>query len=144
MHNRQTGAVKYLLILCGVILVAVGVIGIVVPGLPTTIFLIAAAACFAKSSPWLHNWLISHRWFGPIIINWQNTRSIPKNAKRVALTMMALACVYTSLMLDSIYLIILIYLLMFGPAVFVFRLPLTEDVQETQDTVDAVQKTTTD
>jgi len=144
LHNRQTGAVKYLLILCGVILVAVGVIGIVVPGLPTTIFLIAAAACFAKSSPWLHNWLISHRWFGPIIINWQNTRSIPKNAKRVALTMMALACVYTSLMLDSIYLIILIYLLMFGPAVFVFRLPLTEDVQETQDTVDAVQKTTTD
>jgi len=144
LHNRQTGAVKYLLILCGVILVAVGVIGIVVPGLPTTIFLIAAAACFAKSSPWLHNWLISHRWFAPIIINWQNTRSIPKNAKRVALTMMALACVYTSLMLDSIYLIILIYLLMFGPAVFVFRLPLTEDVQETQDTVDAVQKTTTD
>ena len=128
MQKQQTGAVKYLLILAGVVLVAIGFIGILLPGLPTTIFLIGAALCFAKSSPRLHNWLLSHRWFGPIIYNWHETRSIPRNTKRVALLMMGLACIYTATMLDSWLVIGLIFVVMILPAIFVYRLPLSEEV----------------
>lgn len=128
MHFRQYGVVKYLLIVIGLFLVAIGVIGIFVPGLPTTIFLIAAAACFAKSSPWLHNWLISHSWFGPIIKNWQETKSIPRKAKIIALLMMLFACVYSWWMIEALWLKLSIFIVMIFPAVFVFRLPLTENI----------------
>lgn len=133
MRKQQTGAVKYLLIFAGLVLVAIGIIGILLPGLPTTIFLIAAAVCFAKSSPRLHNWLLSHRWFGPIIHNWHETRSIPRNAKRVALLMMGLACIYTAIVLDSWFVIALVFAVMILPAVFVYRLPLSEEVAVQND-----------
>jgi len=128
LRQQQTGAAKYLLILAGVVLVAIGTIGIFLPGLPTTIFMIGAAVCFAKSSPRLHNWLLSHRWFGPIIHNWHETRSIPRNTKRVALLMMGLACIYTAIVLDSWFVKVLIFAVMVLPAVFVYRLPLSEEV----------------
>lgn len=130
MHFRQYGVVKYLLIVIGLFFVAIGVIGIFVPGLPTTIFLIAAAACFANSSPWLHNWLISHSWFGPIIRNWQETRSIPRKAKIIALLMMMVACVYSWWMIEALWLKLSIFIVMIFPAVFVFRLPLTENISK--------------
>jgi len=133
LRKQQTGAVKYLLIFAGLVLVAIGIIGILIPGLPTTIFLIAAAVCFAKSSPRLHNWLLSHRWFGPIIHNWHETRSIPRNAKRVALLMMGLACIYTAIVLDSWFVIALVFAVMILPAVFVYRLPLSEEVAVQND-----------
>ncbi|WP_444995659.1 YbaN family protein [Aliikangiella sp. IMCC44359] len=128
MINKQSGAVKYLLILLGIFFVMLGFVGIFLPGLPTTIFLIAAAACFAKSSPCLHAWLLSHRWFGPIIYHWNSTRSIPRKAKILALSMMALACIYTGVIIDSLMLKLFIYVVMLFPAIFVFRLPLTENV----------------
>ena len=128
MQRQQRGAVKYFLILLGIFFVAIGVIGIVVPGLPTTIFMIAAAACFAKSSPWLHNWLMSHPWFGPIINDWNETRSIPRNGKRLALIMMGVACVYTWFVIEALYLKLAILGVMLLPAIFVYRLPLSEDV----------------
>ena len=125
-QKPQKGIVKYSLILAGLILIGIGAVGIVVPGLPTTIFLIAAAACFAKSSPCLHAWLLSHRWFGPIIVNWQESRSIPKKAKIMALSMMILACVYSWFMIDSLVILGIIYAVMLFPFVFVSRHPLSE------------------
>jgi uncharacterized membrane protein YbaN (DUF454 family) len=119
---------KYLLIFVGLLFVALGLIGIILPGLPTTIFLIAAAACFAKSSPTLHNWLMYHQWFGPILYNWQQSRTIPRKAKILALLSMLMASVYTCFMIESIWLISLILLLMVFPAAFVYRLPLTENL----------------
>ena len=139
MFSRQYGVVKYFLIVIGLLLVAIGIVGIFVPGLPTTIFLIAAAACFANSSPWLHDWLMSHPWFGPIIKNWQETRSIPRKAKVIALTMMLAACVYTWWMLDTLWLKAVIFALMIFPAIFVYRLPLTENLSKNKNMVDSVE-----
>ncbi len=116
------------------ICIALGAIGIVIPGMPTTIFLIAATACFAKSSPCLHAWLLYHPYFGPVIRNWQQSRSIPKKAKILALIMMALACLYTSLILSSSALILSIFAVMLIPAIFLYRLPLTENI--TKDTTE--------
>jgi uncharacterized membrane protein YbaN (DUF454 family) len=58
-------------VLSGVVLVAVGAAGIFVPLLPTTIFLILAAGCFARSSPGAYRWLTTNRVFGPLLRDYQ-------------------------------------------------------------------------
>ena len=135
--GEQSGVVKYSLILAGFVLIIIGAIGIVVPGLPTTIFLIGAAACFAKSSPCLHSWLLSHKWFGPVIRDWQQNKSIPKKAKVIALISMLLACVYTWFMVPSTWLILSIYLVMIFPFIYVSRLPLSENLKNKPVVVDS-------
>jgi len=72
----------------GVLLLLVGAVGVVLPLLPTTPFVLAAAACFAKSSPRMHAWLLASRVFGPVISNWESKKCIPLRAKLLALTMM--------------------------------------------------------
>ena len=60
----------------GTLALALGVIGLVVPLLPTTPFLILAAACFMRSSPRIHDWLIAHPLLGKILRDWQEHRGI--------------------------------------------------------------------
>lgn len=59
----------------------VGMVGLVVPGLPTTEFVLLAAWAAAKSSPRLAAWLENHRLFGPILHNWRNGRAVARRAK---------------------------------------------------------------
>jgi hypothetical protein len=86
------------LIAVGGLCVALGTVGIVVPGLPTTCFVLAASFCFAGSSPRLHAWLLRHRWFGPYL-RMARERRMPLRAKIVSLLLMwagiAFACVVT-------------------------------------------------
>lgn len=70
-------------------MVALGFIGILLPVMPTTIFLILAAACFSHSSPRFEAWLLDHRWFGPPILRWRDRGAIPRKAKIVAIVSMA-------------------------------------------------------
>ena len=68
-------------ILLGSFFVALGTIGIFVPGLPTTVFLIIAAGCYIRSSQKLYNWLISNKTFGPLILDYREGKGMPKKAK---------------------------------------------------------------
>jgi uncharacterized membrane protein YbaN (DUF454 family) len=72
--------------LLGWFFVALGGIGIVLPLLPTTPFILVAAGCFAKSSPRCHQWLLNNRVFGPVINNWQRSQCITKKTKIIAVT----------------------------------------------------------
>jgi uncharacterized membrane protein YbaN (DUF454 family) len=69
----------------GVVFVAIGTIGVILPLLPTTPFLLLAAYCFARSSPKLHDWLLNHRSFGPLISNWDRYGSIDRRSKFIAM-----------------------------------------------------------
>jgi uncharacterized membrane protein YbaN (DUF454 family) len=69
---------------------ALGLIGIVVPGLPTTPFVLLAAWAAARGSQRLHRWLEAHRVFGPMIRDWQAQGAVSRRAKRAAMLMMAL------------------------------------------------------
>lgn len=72
----------------GSLALALGIIGIVLPVLPTTPFVILAAFCFGKSSPRLRNWLVETRLFGPMIKDWEAHGAIPTKVKAFACTMM--------------------------------------------------------
>lgn len=76
---------RILLIIGGWIAVFLGTIGILLPVLPTTPFLLVAAWCFARSSERFHNWLLGNRLFGPIIRDWQENRCIAAGTRRWAL-----------------------------------------------------------
>jgi uncharacterized membrane protein YbaN (DUF454 family) len=69
---------------------ALGLIGIVVPGLPTTPFVLLAAWAAARGSQRLHRWLEAHRVFGPMIRDWQAQGAVSRRAKRAAVLMMTL------------------------------------------------------
>ena len=68
---------------------AIGAIGVVVPGLPTTPLLLLAAACFARSSPRLYAWLLRNPTFGPLIEDFRAGRGVSVRVKATALSMMA-------------------------------------------------------
>jgi|TARA_B100001741_G_scaffold262190_1_gene226489 uncharacterized membrane protein YbaN (DUF454 family) len=76
---------KYLYISLGFIFVGLGFLGVVVPGIPTTPFILLAAWLFSKSSPKFEKWLLNHKIFGPLIINWKLYRGISKNSKIYAI-----------------------------------------------------------
>ena len=73
----------------GGLFLGLGLLGVVLPVLPTTPFLLLAAACFARSSPRLHRWLLDHPVFGPPIRNWEENGAISRRAKRLAVGSMA-------------------------------------------------------
>lgn len=75
---------RILWIIGGCLSLALGVIGIVLPLLPTVPFLILAAFCFAESSPRLHAWLLHHPHFGPPIRDWRERGAISKKGKTAA------------------------------------------------------------
>ena len=86
MSEKSNGALKPLLLVCGFIFTGLGVIGIVLPVLPTTPFLLLAAACFARSSEKWHHWLMSNKLFGDYLRNYQEGRGIPLKVKIMAIS----------------------------------------------------------
>lgn len=72
-------------LMAGFFFTGLGIVGALLPVLPTTVFLLVATACFARSSPRLHGWLIGHPTFGPPIRNWQEHGAISRTSKRLAI-----------------------------------------------------------
>lgn len=90
VSKHGSPAVRVALLAAGTLCVIMGIAGLFLPVLPTTPFLIAAAACFARASERFYNALLNNRIFGPIIIEWQEHRSIPMRTKITAIVLMAL------------------------------------------------------
>jgi len=107
----------------GIFFVGLAILGVVLPILPTTPFLLVAAACFAKSSPELQRKLLANKTFGPLIHDWQKYRSIPRKAKRIALLTMILSVCWSAFLLQSAMLTALVVALVIGPFIFLWRLP---------------------
>lgn len=78
---------KYILLFSGIFFVLLGVVGAVLPVLPTTPFLLLALACFANSSPRFHKLLLNNRWFGNDLRQWEENRSIKRRSKFKAMFM---------------------------------------------------------
>ncbi|MEM1152381.1 MAG: YbaN family protein [Pseudomonadota bacterium] len=86
---RAPAPIRWLWIAFGLFSVGAGLVGVVLPLVPTTPFLLLAAYAFARSSPRLHAWLMGHKRFGPMIRNWNEHGAINKPTKIVSVSVMA-------------------------------------------------------
>jgi uncharacterized membrane protein YbaN (DUF454 family) len=82
---------KSVWIIAGSVCLILGVMGIPLPVLPTTPFILLASACFMRGSPRMNQWLLNHATFGPILRNWTEKRSVSRPVKRKAYVLICLS-----------------------------------------------------
>lgn len=104
------GIRRSLLIVFGTLCVATGVLGMFLPILPTTPFLLLAAVCYARSSNRFYQWLLDNRWFGEYIRNYREGKGIPLRQKIFILTLLWLTIGYAVLSVLTLWQIKLILL----------------------------------
>lgn len=88
--SRVRRAIRFGWLALGVFCVGLGIVGALLPLMPTTIFLILAAGCFARSSPRLEAWLLDHPRFGPTLRVWRRDGAMSRRAKGMACGGMAI------------------------------------------------------
>lgn len=91
VHVLRSRPVRGALLAAGVVLVGVGALGVVLPVLPGTPFLLLAAACFARASDRFYNALLNNRVVGPTVVSWRHSKSMPLQAKVSAIGLVVLA-----------------------------------------------------
>jgi uncharacterized membrane protein YbaN (DUF454 family) len=102
---------KYLLIIAGTIFLGFGIIGIFLPILPTTPFLLLAAACYARSSKRFYNWLMNNRWFGTYIKNYREGRGVPLKVKVFTISLLWITILASVFFIISNFLIEIILII---------------------------------
>ena len=114
---------RALWLLLGMVAVGLGAVGVVLPLLPTTPFLLLAAFAFARSSERWHQWLVNHQIFGPLIEDWNRYGAISRSAKTVSvLSMLAVVLISVALKVPALVLAIQAMVLMMV-AIFVLSRP---------------------
>ena len=115
------GLMRALLIVCGTICVGLGILGIFLPLMPTTVFLLLAAACYARSSERFHRRLIQHPWLGPYI---QKDRGMTPRQKAVSIGVLWLSLIVTMVWVaEAWWLRLLLLAIGAGVTVHVARIP---------------------
>lgn len=107
----------------GLVALLLGVLGIFLPVLPTTPFILLAAACFARGSTRLHDWLLAHRVTGSIIREWQEHRSMPPGIKPWAFLLMAVSFGFSIFMMESGWHRLMLAAIALVLAIFLWRVP---------------------
>ena len=103
-------------------------VGIFLPGIPTTPFLIVALWAFAKTSKKFHTWLLNHKRFGPILTNWESHKVVPRRAKILMVILQIFAVVMFHYSLQNIYLTAGLIIILLFVARYVLWLPSTVPV----------------
>lgn len=120
---RATPLQRAVCLPAGGLALALGIVGIVLPLLPTTPFLLLAAACFARSSTRLYRWLTQHPKTGPIIHAWQTQRAMPPGVKPWAFATLALSFGLSILALDALWHRLMLAALGLALAILLWRIP---------------------
>ena len=133
--TRASSLKKGLLLAAGTASVAVGAVGIFLPLLPTTPFLLIAAACFVRSSERRYQWLISHRVLGPYIRNYREYGAVTRHAKIVTLGLLwGTMCLTAFGFVDSLVVRVILLAIAVGVTVHVLRMKtMPAGRQETTD-----------
>lgn len=119
-----SGPARLVLICFGWLCVSLGLIGVVVPGLPTTPFLLLAAWAFSRSSKKFQAWLLNHPRLGPSVGVWRERGAIPRKAKYLAVAMMTASFVLTAVFLSPDWrLLALMAFTMIGAGMYVCNRP---------------------
>jgi uncharacterized membrane protein YbaN (DUF454 family) len=127
----RSGLARWLWFGLGWVAVAVGAIGIVVPGLPTTVFFIIAASCFARSSPRFERWVLGLPRIGPLVRAYRGGLGMPRKAKVFAIVTIAVVCSISALLIANLTLRLVVLVLgLVGCCYVAWRVPTSERVLE--------------
>lgn len=102
---------RYLLITAGTISLVFGIIGILLPILPTTPFLLLSAACYARSSQRFYNWLMNNKWFGNYIKNYREGKGIPLKFKIFTISLLWITILFSIYFVVDTFLVELILII---------------------------------
>ena len=91
MRRHDSALVRHAFLAAGFVFLGLAGLGLVLPVLPATPFVLLAAACFARASARFYNWVLNHRVFGPTVREWRRHRSIPYRVKLWAIALMAVS-----------------------------------------------------
>ncbi|MCT7940407.1 YbaN family protein [Shewanella holmiensis] len=112
-----------LYLIVGLLSLLLGVIGIVVPLLPTVPFILLAAFCFARSSERLHTWLMTHPWFAEALNNWQTKRALNRTLKRRAMIMTTLSFAISITLVPLIWVKLMLLGMLCGLLIYLWQIP---------------------
>lgn len=116
--------VRALWLIAGTISLVLGAIGIVLPVLPTTPFLLAAAACYYKSSSRMHKWLLNNRWFGEYIKNYKEGRGLTLKTKITAITLLWITIGFSAFfIIDILAVQLILFVIAIAVSTHIIRLP---------------------
>lgn len=102
---------RILLIICGSISIGLGILGILLPLLPTTPFLLLGAACYLRSSDKLYQWLINNKWLGSYIKNYYEGNGITLKTKIVSISLLWSSISYAAIFLIEIIFVKILFLI---------------------------------
>ena len=122
-EGMTTPLKRVLLMSAGCLSFALGVIGAFLPLLPTVPLVLLAGFCFARSSEKLHSWLLSHRYFGPIIRNFEAGNGIPRRVKVRAITVLWLSMGLSAWIVGRPMLILMLVTIGLATSTYLWRLP---------------------
>lgn len=113
---------KYLLITAGLLSLAVGIVGLFLPLIPTTGPLILSTFCFARSSPRLHAWILGHPTFGPRIKLYLERRALTLKTKVVAVSTLWASILLSAFLVDKLLVRIILVLIAVGVSTYLLHL----------------------
>lgn len=108
MENNKSKITRTVLLIVGTICVALGSIGIIIPVLPTTPFLLLAAGCYVKASQRCYNWLMNHKLFGAFIKGYIEGSGVPVKSKLIAIAYLWIGISISIIMLKTLWVQILL------------------------------------
>jgi uncharacterized membrane protein YbaN (DUF454 family) len=114
---------KWILIAAGTVFVGLGIIGIFLPILPTTPFLLLAAACYARSSKRFYDWLINNKWIGAYIKNYREDKGVPLKIKFFTISLLWITILFSVFLIIQVFWVrILLVIIAIGVTIHIFTI----------------------
>ncbi|AUX92684.1 DUF454 family protein [Mixta gaviniae] len=114
---------RIILLIIGWLAIVLGALGVVLPLLPTTPFILLAAWCFARSSPRFHHWLLWRSWFGKYLRHWQQHRALPPGVKGRAMLMTVATFALSLWLVKLFWLRVMLLCMLAALLLFMWRMP---------------------
>ena len=124
---------RILYLLLGWFSLITGIIGIFLPLLPTTPLVLLAAWCFSRSSERFHSWLMNHKFFGPIVRDWQSSDGIPRRSRNRAILFMWSGMLISILLVSRFWATIGLVFIGLCVSVYLLRMPLRSEPDNSKE-----------
>ena len=120
MSNKT---LRYILVIAGTVFLGFGLIGIFLPILPTTPFLLLAALCYARSSLRFYNWLMNNKWFGKYIKNYHEKKGVPLKFKIFTISLLWITILISILfIIQSLWIRLILFIIATGVTIHILTI----------------------